>query len=469
MLGGIDINTSGVNHETSGDSFATGNIWALIAKYSIPAVVSGLVGSLYNIVDQIFIGRGLGYLGMAATNVAFPFTTICLALALTFGVGGAVNMNLLLGKGESEKARSFAGNTIFLSAASGVFIALVSLVFLEPLLSIFGATEATMGYTKEYAAITALGFPFFIFSIVAGKLIRSDGSPIFSMVCVLSGAVFNCIGTPIFIFVLGMGIKGAALATVLGQALSSSLALYYFAKKARVIKLNKQYLKPMAGFTGLIVLSGVAPGINQIAVTFIQIALNNLLTYHGQFTSYGSDLPLAAAGATTKVFAIFFTLVLGVAQGCQPIIGFNYGAKNYGRVKEIYGKAAITVFLISLPVLVCFQLFPTFVLSVFGTDSEAFYEFGSRFLRINFMMLPLIAVQVVTANFFVTIGKPLLGLVMTISRQLALLLPLMFIFSHIIGLNGILYAGPVADMTAFIITAVFIAREMGQISEKIKK
>lgn len=445
---------------TGANPLATEKISHLIIRYSLPAIISGLVSAIYNMVDQIFLGWGVGDLGMAATNVAFPFTTICMAMALLFGIGGASRMSLSLGKGDKECSKNTAGNTLLLLLISGSLIALVSLVFLEPLLTLFGATAPIMPYAKPYTLITAIGMPFLVFSMGASHLIRADGDPTFAMITVLSGAIFNIIADPLFLFGLGMGIEGIALATTLGQMLSSGLALYYLLRKARIISLKKHYFRLKASLIKAIAFIGAAACFNQLAMTVVQIVLNNLMTYYGGLSSYGSELPLAVVGAVSKIGMLFMVVIIGVAQGSQPIIGFNYGAGNYGRVIETYKKALTGVILYAIPVFLSFQLFPTQILSIFGSGNEAFYEFGSRYMRIYMMMLILIPVQGLTSNFFTAIGKSFRGLLMSLSRQILFLLPLLFLFTRQWGLDGILYSAPIADIASFIVTLVFISREL---------
>lgn len=456
-----------MNHkpESQANPLGTQKIRGLILKYSLPAVISGLVSAVYNLVDQIFIGWGIGDLGMAATNVAFPFTTICMAIALWFGIGGASNMSLSLGQADTENARDIAGNALELLTMGGIAIALVSLIFLTPLLKLFGATELVMPYAKPYTSIIVLGIPFLIFSTGASHLIRADGNPNFAMACVSAGAIFNLIADPIFLFVFDMGIEGIALATTLGQMLSAGLALYYLLRKTKIIAIKRNYFRLKRPVVKAICMLGAASCVNQLAMTVIQVVTNNLLTHYGALSAYGSELPLAVAGAVSKIHMLYMVVILGVAQGCQPIIGFNYGAKKYGRVIETYKNAIIALCLYALPVLLCFQLFPTQILRIFGTGTEAFYEFGARYMRIYMMLIPCIAVQAFTSNFFTAIGKSILGLIMSLSRQILFLLPLLLIFTHFFGIDGILYSGPISDLAAFTLTVIFVIREIKAMSD----
>ena len=314
----------------------------LIAKYSVPSVIAMLVSSLYNIVDQIFIGQGVGMLGNAATNVAFPFVNICIALSLLIGIGGASNFNLNMGRGENEKAKSFAGTSISLLILSGLALSIFSLLFLKPILIAFGSTKQVFPYALTYTRITALGFPFLIATNGFCNLIRSDGSPRYSMVVMVTGAVINTCLDPLFIFGFHWGIAGGAAATVIGQIVSCVMAAAYLTR-FRTMKLTKDCLKINADNLKAIVSIGIASFFNQIAMMAVQIALNNTLAYYGALSSYGSDIPLACAGVIIKVNAFVMAFAIGIAQGCQPILGFNYGAQLYGRVRDTLKKEIITV------------------------------------------------------------------------------------------------------------------------------
>lgn len=438
----------------------TEKIGKLMWKYSIPAIISGLVNAAYNIVDQIFIGQGIGDLGMAATNVAFPLVTISTSLALLFGVGGASNFNLSMGRGQSEEAGKIAGNAISWLILSGFTVGLVAILFLRPLLYAFGATEAIMPYAVPYTLITNIGIPFLVFSSGASNLIRADGSPAYSMMVMLSGAVFNLIFDPIFLFVFHMGIEGIALATLLGQVLSSSVALYYLLRRFKTVPLTKELLKIQPDITRLICTLGAAACFNQLAMTVVQIVKSNTLRHYGALSVYGSEIPLAALGAVSKVLVVFMAFILGIAQGCQPITSHNYGAKNYARVKETYKRAILFATLFSGIAFLCFQLFPRQILSIFGSDSPEFYEFAVSYMRIFMLMTFINGIQPVTSNFFTSIGKANLGFWMSLTRQILLLVPLLLILPMFYGMEGIMWSGPISDGLAAILAIVFAVREI---------
>ncbi len=327
--------------EKTNNTLATEPIGKLIRKFAVPAVVSMLVSSMYNIVDQIFIGQGVGMLGNAATNVAFPVTIIATAVSLLLGIGSAANYNLEAGAGKDEQASEIAGTGLTSLVVSGLVIAVIILVFLNPLLHAFGATKDILPYARDYTSITALGIPFFVLTTGGNHLIRADGSPIYSMVCMMTGAVLNTILDPLFIFGFHWGIKGGAIATVIGQVVSGFLVILYFAK-FRKMELKTASFRPKALHLKRIVSLGMASCINQIAMAAVQIAMNNTLRHYGALSAYGSDIPLACAGVISKVNSVFMAICIGISQGSQPIWGFNYGAEEYGRVRETYKKSAVT-------------------------------------------------------------------------------------------------------------------------------
>lgn len=438
----------------------TETIGKLIWRFSIPAIISGLISAAYNIVDQIFIGQGIGDLGMAATNVAFPLVTISTALALLFGVGGASNFNLSMGRGNSEEASKIAGNALSWMVLSGAAVGLIAIIFLRPLLFVFGATESIMPYAEPYTLITNIGIPFLVFSTGAANLIRADGSPTFSMMVTLSGAVFNLIFDPIFLFVFGMGIEGIALATLLGQVLSTTVALYYLLRHFKTVPIRKEHLRIQPQITKLICALGAAACFNQLAMTVVQIVKSNTLRHYGALSVYGSEIPLAAVGAVSKVLVVFMAVILGIAQGCQPIISFNYGAKKYGRVKETYKRSLLYTSLVSVIAFLCLQLFPRQILSIFGSDSEQFYEFAVKYMRIFMLMTFINGIQPVTSNFFTSIGKANLGFWMSLTRQILLLVPLLLILPIFYGVDGVMWSGPFSDGVAAVLAIIFAVREI---------
>ena len=437
----------------------TAPVGGLIGKFAIPAIISMLVSALYNIVDQIFIGQGVGMLGNAATNVAFPVTTIATALALLLGIGGASNYNLEMGAGREKKASSIAGTALSTLVITGVILAVAVLLFLRPLLSLFGATTDVMPYAVDYLGITAVGLPFYALSIGGNHIVRADRSPTYSMTCVLTGAIINTILDPLFIFGFGWGIKGAAWATVIGQVVSGILVIIYFGK-FRKMYLEMSMLKPSSECLKAIISLGMASCINQIAMAVVQIVLNNILRYYGGLSVYGSDIPIACVGVISKVNQVFMAICIGISQGCQPIWGFNYGAKKYDRVRLAYRYSVTAYTVIATIFFLCFQLFPHQIVSIFGTGSDLYFQFAERYLKIFMFMTFANGIQPMSSGFFTSIGKAKLGIVMSLTRQVLFLLPLIIIFSLIMGIDGVMYAGPIADAAAFVLAILFARREL---------
>ncbi len=446
----------------------TQKVGSLILQYGIPSIISMVVGSIYNIVDQIFIGQGVGLLGNAATNVAFPIVTVCTAVALMLGIGGSSNFNLSSGKGDVDRAERIIGTALSSLVIAGVILMIIVLVFLDPLLDLFGATPDVLPYAQNYAGITAFGIPFFVLMTGGSHLVRADGSPNLSMVTSLSGAILNMILDPIFIFIFHWGIQGAAWATVTSQVVSALLVIVYFVRFKHV-HLNFDRILPKPKLLGAIISLGTASFINQIAIALSQVAMNDTLRYFGASSIYGTDIPLACVGVIMKVNNIFMCVCIGISQGCQPIWGFNCGAKKYDRVRQAYWYSFRAALVVGIIFFLAFQLFPVQIVSIFGTGSELYYEFAKKFFRIFLFCTFLNGIQPMCPGFFTSIGKAGLGIIVSLTRQVVFLIPPMLIFAMLFGLDGMLYAGPVADVTAFIVAfglAQWQLRKMKQLEEE---
>ena len=440
------------------------DISKLLKGFAIPSITATLVSSLYNIVDQIFIGQGVGYLGNAATNVSYPLSTICLAISLLLGIGSAARFSLYLGKGEPDKAARLAGNGVLLMAGAGVLYLVIGEAFLTPLLRVFGATEEVLPYAQQYAGIVLLGMPFLILTNGISNLIRADGSPRYSMLCMLAGAIVNTILDPVFIFGMKWGVFGAALATILGQFLSFFMAMRYL-WHFKTIRITRQCFVLDLRDSLRTFYMGISSCINQVAITLVQIVLNNSLTYYGAASIYGTDIPLAACGIVMKTNAILLSIIVGISQGVQPSIGFNYGAKKYDRVRRAYLLAIQWNFAVSAAGFVLFQFLPGPIISIFGSGDELYFEFSILFMRTFLFMVLVNGVQLLTSNFFTAIGKALKGLLLSLTRQVFFLIPLILLLPIKFGIFGILLAGPVADFIAFVVSVVFIAKEFKRLRE----
>ena len=437
---------------------------SLLRRFAIPSVIAMLVSALYNMVDQLFIGHSIGVLGNAATNVAFPLSMVCTSIGLLCGIGGAANFNLCMGRREPEHAKSYVGSAISMLAILGVILCVAVQLFLRPMMLLFGATPDVIDYACTYTRITSIGFPFLIVTIGGSNLIRADGSPKFSMLCNLVGAIVNTILDPLFIFVFHMGMAGAALATITGQILSFALVVFYL-RGFKTLPLSLSDLKPNMACWARIAALGATPAFNQVAMMVVQIVMNNTLTHYGSNSVYGSDIPLACAGIISKVNMLFFSFVIGISQGLQPIVSFNFGAQKYDRVKDAYKKAVFAATAISIVAFLCFQFFPRHIIGIFGSGSEEYLHFAERYFRIFLFFTFLNGIQPVSSNFFTSIGAPKKGIFLSLTRQIIFLLPLLLIFPYLFGIDGVMYTAPIADLAAASVSIVMVVREFKIMAE----
>ena len=437
---------------------------SLLRRFAIPSVIAMLVSALYNMVDQLFIGHSIGVLGNAATNVAFPLSMVCTSIGLLCGIGGAANFNLCMGRREPEHAKSYVGSAISMLAILGVILCVAVQLFLRPMMLLFGATPDVIDYACTYTRITSIGFPFLMVTIGGSNLIRADGSPKFSMLCNLVGAIVNTILDPLFIFVFHMGMAGAALATITGQILSFALVVFYL-RGFKTLPLSLSDLKPNMACWARIAALGATPAFNQVAMMVVQIVMNNTLTHYGSNSVYGSDIPLACAGIISKVNMLFFSFVIGISQGLQPIVSFNFGAQKYDRVKDAYKKAVFAATAISIVAFLCFQFFPRQIIGIFGSGSEEYLHFAERYFRIFLFFTFLNGIQPVSSNFFTSIGAPKKGIFLSLTRQIIFLLPLLLIFPYLFGIDGVMYTAPIADLAAASVSIVMVVREFKIMAE----
>lgn len=404
----------------------------LLSQFAIPSIISMLVGSLYNIVDQFFIGQRVGELGNAATNIAFPLSTSCLALALLIGIGGSSAFNLAMGSGDDKKAVHLLGNAVVLLAGSGLFLSIITFLFLKPLLLFFGSPKAVLPFAIEYTKVTAFGFPFLLLGTGGGHLIRADGRPRMTMVCNLIGAVINTVLDALFVFGLNLGMTGAALATVIGQMVSGIMAIICL-MHGKTVSIHKEHLFVKWENVTRIASLGMAPCSNQVAMMVVQIIMNQSLKHYGSHSIYGENIPIACAGIITKVNMIFMSFVIGLSQGLQPIASFNYGAGKKGRVKEAYIKAVSIGAVLAVIAFFMFQFFPRQIISIFGDGSELYYQFAIRYFHVFLFFTFVNFMQPITSNFFTAIGKPKVGSFLALTRQILFLLPLILLVPVVFG------------------------------------
>ncbi len=431
--------------------FATEPIGRLIAKFAIPCVISLLVNSLYNIVDQIFIGWGVGYLGNGATNVVFPITIVALSLSLMIGDGGGAYLSLKLGEGDLENARKGVGNAIVLVTVVSIVLAAVFLLFINPILNLFGATDVLRPYALQYGWIIGAGLPFMMIPGALNSMIRADGSPKYAMFSMALGAIINTIFDPIFIFVFHMGVQGAAIATVMGQVASFIVSVAYL-PRFKSLKFHASCFRLKGRTCGSILSFGVSSFITQFAITIVMALTNNLLASYGAQSVYGSEIPLTATGIVMKVNQILISILVGISVGTQPILGYNYGAKNYTRVKKALDIAFVLSEIVSIVAFLIFQFTPMTIVSLFGSEEGLYNEFAVMAFRIFLLLCPLTGFQTVVAVYLQAVGKPIKSAILSLARQIIFFVPAALILPRFLGVTGVLWTGPVADGLAFLLS-----------------
>lgn len=434
-------------------------IGKLLMKYSIPCVISLLINALYNVVDQIFIGRGVGYLGNGATNVVFPLTITAAALSMMIGDGGAAWLSLKTGEGNKKQADKGVGNAIVLSVIVAIVFFVICLLFLKPLLFLFGCTDVIYPYAFDYGKVIILGLPFMIFCTVMSSIIRADGSPKYAMMIMLTGCVLNIILDAIYIFPLQLGVVGAAWATITGQFVSAIMGVIYL-KRFKIVTLSREAMRLNGKICGNICLLGISSFINQGTVVAVSAVANNLMKQYGAASIYGAEIPLTAMGITMKVNSILLALIIGVASGAQPIVGYNFGARKFDRVKKTYRIAIFSAVIISAICTLIFQFKPMLLISVFGSEDGLYNEFAQKCFRIFLLLCIFSSIHTVSCIFLQSIGRSVKSAFLSLTRQILFFIPLAIIMSKIIGLEGVLWAGPIADTLAFAIAMIFVINEL---------
>lgn len=445
--------------------FATEPVGRLIVKFAVPGVVSLLVNSLYNIVDQIFIGWGVGYLGNGATNVVFPITIIALALSMMIGNGGAAYLSLKLGEGQAAVAKKGVGNAVTLVTIVSLVLTAVFLVWMDPVLTLFSATEVLRPFAREYGYIIGAGLPFMMISAAINSMIRADGSPKYAMVSMVIGAVLNVILDPVFIFVFHMGVQGAAIATVIGQVASFVVSVVYM-PRFKTVRPDAPAFRLSGKACAGIVAFGLSSFITQFAITIVMALTNNLLAAYGASSIYGSEIPLTATGIVMKVNQILIAILLGIATGTQPILGFNYGARNFQRVKKALEIALVASEAVSIAAFLIFQFAPMSVVSLFGAEDGLYNEFAVMAFRIFLLLCPLTGFQTVAAVYLQAVGKPVKSAILSLARQIIFFVPTILILPTFLGVTGILWMGPVADGLAFVLSLALLVYERNHLKKR---
>ena len=443
-------------------------IGRLLARFAVPSIISMVVNALYNIVDQIFIGRGVGYQGNAATNLVFPLSVAALAAALLLGDGCAAYFSLKLGQGSRDEARRGVGSALVMMLIFAAALLAGGQLLLEPVLRAMGADGRVLELSLEYGRIIALGFPFVIVGVGLNSSVRADGSPKYAMFSMLLGAGINTVLDYVFVIVLEWGMTGAAVATILGQIASAVCVLLYLPRfKSFRFTRDDLRLRPR---TALAVASlGVSSCITQLAACAVISVSNRVLVDYGALSVYGADIPLAAFGIVMKVNQIANSVVIGVGVGSQPIVGYNYGSGNYRRVKRTLFTAMGVSTAVAFLCWLVFQLCPQTIVNLFGNESSLYNEFAVHCFRTFLLLAPLCGIQITSGIFFQAIGKPVRAAALSLSRQVLFLTPLFLILPRFWGLEGALRAGPIADAMSFLVAAAFLLGELRRLDQGIRE
>lgn len=430
------------------------SIGKLLLKYSIPAIIGMMVNALYNIVDRMFIGRipDIGSLALTGVGITMPIMSILLAFGMLIGIGSTANISLNLGRGKREVAERLIGGAVTLSIIVGISITIIGLIFLNPILNIFGASENTLFYAKQYITVILSGCTFNILSFALNSTVRADGNPKMASFTMIVGCLTNVVLDYIFVFVLDMGIKGAAFATVISQALTFFIILYYYTLGKSNLKLKLDNLKLKKNLVLMTFAIGIAPFATQIANSLVQVVANNSLK------AYGNDLSIGAMTIISSINMVFMMPIFGINQGCQPIIGFNYGAKKYDRAKKTFTIAAISATVICIIGGILIQVFPQLAISAFNNDPKL-TAVAVKGVRIYLLMMPIVGINIVSTSYFQSVGKAKMSMFVSLLRQVILLIPFTLILPLFLGLNGVWAAGACADFLSVVITIILISRE----------
>jgi putative MATE family efflux protein len=441
------------------DRLGTKKIGTLLMEFSIPATIGMLVNALYNIVDRMFIGnaKGLEALGLTALTVSFPIMMIMMGLALMFGAGGASLFSIRLGEKDREGAERILGNAIAMIFLTSFLFMVIALLNLEGLLKLFGADEESMPYAIEYMRIILYASVLQGPAVGMNHFMRADGSPKSAMISMFIGAGFNVIFDYAFIFLFDMGMTGAALATIGGQGLSAIWGISYFLSRRSNMKLRLKNLILKGNLIGKTALAGLPSLTNQISGSLLSLVLNNRLGY------YGGNVAIGGMGAINSLQQLLIMPTIGISHGSQPIIGYNRGAGNYRRIRETLGKAILTATIVAVIGFTATRLFPDELIGAFGRDPK-FREFGTMAIGIWLLLLPTIGTQIIGSLYFQAVGRPRISLLLTLTRQILILIPMILFLSGIFGLKGILMAAPISDGTSFLITAGFLVVELRRLN-----
>lgn len=445
-----------MENNTDNKYLGTEKVSKLLLKFSIPCILSLLISSLYNVVDQIFIGNSeLGYLGNAATGIVFPITIISVAFAWCFGDGAAAFLSLCQGRKDTKSSHKSIGNSLLVNFIISIIFVVLGFIFMDKLLYLFGASDATIELSRNYFKIILIFIPVYMMGNAMNPIIRADGSPLFSMITTLVGAIINIILDPLFIFVFDMGIEGAAIATIIGQLASLVLSIIYFTK-TKSFKLCKDSFKIDFKIFNNVIKLGISTFITQMSIVIISLVCNMSLATYGAQSKYGSDIPIAVMGICMKVFTIVINIVVGVILGAQPILGYNYGAKKYDRVKETFKNVLITTIIVGIIATLIFQLCPEVIIRIFGNESDLYMEFAIKTFKTFLMLITCTCTIKMISIFFQAVGKPASSAVSSLVRDLLIFIPVVIILPKHIGVEGALWAAPIADIIGTVISITLV-------------
>ncbi|MDR3303106.1 MAG: MATE family efflux transporter [Treponema sp.] len=448
--------------QQSNSYLITESVGTLLPKFAIPCVVSLIISCLYNIVDQIFVGRSTGYLGNAATGIIFPITVVGWGVALLFGDGAAAYLSIAQGRCDTKSAGKTIANSVLFSFLTGVLLILACYFFGDPILRVLGATDATIGLARDYGYIVFMMIPLAMAQLTVASIIRADGSPSYAMMTMAVGAVINIVFDAITIFVWGWGIKGAAFATIFGQFVSFVLCALYL-RRSKNFRIGLSDFIPDGKAIKPVLPLGGSSFLTQISIVVVTVVSNKLLVTYGALSEYGPDIPLAAFVVIMKLFQIVLCIGIGIAAGAQPVIGFNYGAKRYDRVKATFKYVLLWTFITSAVATALFQAIPLTFIRLFGADGELYTAFAVKCLRVYLSLIILTCVQKAGAIFLQSIGKAGAAIPLAMMRDVVFLMVFSAIFSDYAGVTGIFWAAPAADILAIIITVVVLARVWKQL------
>ena len=431
-----------------------GNIGKLLWEFSLPAIIGVLVNALYNIIARIFVGRGIGYVAIAATTVAFPIMIINMAVAMLIGIGATALISILLGQQKKQEAEKIAGNATLLLIILPFIISVAYFIFSDTILTLFGASQEVLPYARDYIHIIMMGAVPGAIAFGMNNFIRSEGNPRFAMLTQIIGAVINVILNYVFIFKLGFGINGAALGTIIAQTVSAIWVLSYFIQGRSIVKIKLKNLKPQFAIVAKIVSIGFAPFAMQIAASVQQTLLNKTLM------AYGGDLALSAVGIIMSVSMLLIMPIVGISQGAQPLIGFNYGAKQYERVQETLKKGMMAGTGLAVLGYILIQTCATQIVELFSKGDIALTQLSGNALVTFLALLPIVGFQIIGANYFQAVGKPVQSAILSLSRQVLIFIPLLLILPNFWGIEGVWRTAPISDFLSAILIASFLFIEM---------